>query len=394
MQKHKNMGGFIVFLSLLFVSGCWSSIEIDERGFGVGVAFDIGEESQFKNSERAGFPKQDLVSVTYQFINPRPASQDNSAVREQKPYMNMTQTGDSIHQIVRQFAIENEHPVFMPHLKVVVISEELLSMLSLDQILDFHFRDNEVRLSSLVFVSSGKAYETMETKQNEEIPAFRLVEMTENRYRTTKLLSPVPLAKLLGKMHSGSSFLLQNVDSANGEAKLSGAAVINGKTNKCQGFFNEEELEGYTWLTGDIEGGVVKTFDEETDQIVIFEVDSVGNTITSTVDGNKISFDVNIESEGRLSESWINSEEPIDNESIKRIQKEIEEKVAQLITGVLEKMQKEYEVDVAGFGEHLRINHPRVWEKIKDDWDQTFRDVPITLNVTITIAEYGSMIID
>lgn len=40
------------------------------------------------------------------------------------------------------------------------------------------------------------------------------------------------LAKLIGKLHSGSSFLLQNVVAANGAVKYSGAAVINGKSKK------------------------------------------------------------------------------------------------------------------------------------------------------------------
>jgi spore germination protein len=395
MQKYKIMRGvrrFIIFFSILFMSGCWSSVEVEERGFGVGVAFDIAEASE--NKESTDSLKKDLLTVTYQLINPNPTSQDNGeAVSGRKPYNNISQTGDSIHQIVRELARENEHPVFMPHLKVLVVSEEILKTLSLDEILDFHFRDNEVRLSTLAFVSSGKAYETLRTNQNDTFPAFRLLDISGNEYRTTKLLTPVPLAKLIGKMHSGSSFLLQNVVSSNGEVKFSGAAVIDGKTNKCLGFLNEEELEGYTWFTGEGEGGVIRTLDKETDQIVIFEVDEMESSITSTIDGAQIAFDVSIKAEGMLSESWIDSEEAIDNEFIKRIEKEIEETVAQLVTGVLEKTQQEYEVDVMGFGEHLRINHPKVWEEMKDDWDQTFSDVPITSNVTVKIVDYGSRIV-
>ncbi|MCR6111574.1 Ger(x)C family spore germination protein [Bacillus sp. A301a_S52] len=390
----RGIRGLIIFLSLLFISGCWSSVEIEERGFGVGVAFDIVEGASIENKESRDHLKKDLMTVTYQLINPSPTSQENSEVGSgKKPYNNISQTGDSIHQIVRQFALENEHPVFMSHLKVLVISEEVLRILSLDEILDFHFRDNEVRLSTLAFVSSGKAYETLETNQSDMLPAFRLLDIAGNEYRTTKLLTPVPLAKLIGKMHSGASFLLQNVVSSNGEVMFSGAAVIDGKTNKCLGFINEEELKGYIWLTGEGQGGVVRTLDEETDQIIIFEVDAMESTITPTIDGAQMAFDVSIKSEGMLSESWIDSEEAIDKEFIKRIEKEIEKTVEQLVTGVLEKMQQEYEVDVMGFGEHLRINHPKVWEEMKDDWDQTFRDVPITSNVTITITEYGSRII-
>ena len=81
--------------------------------------------------------------------------------------------------------------------------------------------------------------------------------IADNRNRTTRILPPVSLAKLEGKMRSGSSFLLQNVISMNGETKFAGAAVIKGKT-KIDGLLNEQELEGVVWINGKRDGGVVK----------------------------------------------------------------------------------------------------------------------------------------
>jgi spore germination protein len=53
------------------------------------------------------------------------------------------------------------------------------------------------------------------------------------------------------------------------------------------------------------------------------------------------------------------------------------------------KMQKEYKVDVGGFGNQLRIHYPKVWEKEKKDWDQKFSKVPIEYNVNVKIQDYG-----
>jgi spore germination protein len=394
MQNDKNIWFIFVFCSLLFLSGCWSSHEIEDRGFGVAMAFDKGEESQIENKlkdEGAGFPQKNLITFTYQFINPTgTGGQQNGGAALQKPYINFSQTGDSVHQIVREIALRMDRPVFTPHLKVLVISEELLSLLNIQQILDFFLRDNEIRLSSYVLVSKGKARDTLEVKGTGDMPAFRLLGIIENQYRSSKILPPMPLAKLTGKIHSGSSFLIQNVATADGEVKLAGAAIINGKSKKWHGFLNEEDVEALNWLTGELQGGVLKTFDQQTDQITVFEVNSIKSKITSTVNGNKISFDVSIQSEGRLSENWVVAEKEGDNEFLKRIEKAAENEVERLVKGVLEKMQAEYQVDVAGFGEHLRIEHPKVWEAVKEDWDQTFSDIPITFNATLTITDYGS----
>ena len=92
-------------------------------------------------------------------------------------------------------------------------------------------------------------------RQQEKSQRFGLAGMVENTYRTTRILPPMPLIKLESKIQSGSSFLLQNVLSANGEIKFAGAAIIKGKTNKMIGFLNEEELDGLTWITGKGKGG-------------------------------------------------------------------------------------------------------------------------------------------
>jgi len=56
----------------------------------------------------------------------------------------------------------------------------------------------------------------------------------------------------------------------------------------------------------------------------------------------------------------------------------------------LKKIQKEYQVDVAGFGNRLKIEYPKVWKKVEKDWDKTFSKVPIKYSVKLTIEDYGT----
>ena len=53
-----------------------------------------------------------------------------------------------------------------------------------------------------------------------------------------------------------------------------------------------------------------------------------------------------------------------ENEFLKREEKAIENEVKHLVHHVI-KIQKEYQVDIAGFGNQLRIKHPRTWEEVK-----------------------------
>ncbi|MGP7816541.1 Ger(x)C family spore germination protein [Niallia sp. 01092] len=392
-MKHNKKVRFILstlyVFSFLTLTGCWSSHELEEVGLSVGLALDQGKESSFekKLKEQEGlYPKRDILTLTYQFVNPLGTGSNSEGKGQQKAFINISETGDSVHQMTREFSLRSQLPVFSPHLKVIVISENLARKYRLEQLLDQFLRNNEIRPSCLLVISKGQASDTLESKDAKEIPAFRLIGISDNEYRTTRILAPVTLAKLMGKLQSDSSFLVQNVISANGEVKFSGAAVIEAKSSKLRGFLNEEELEGLTWITGKGKGGLVKTYDKETDQQIIYEVKTMKSKITPHIKGNTISFDVNIESEGRISENWTVSEKT----SLKTAEKAVEEEVNRLVDHVLKLMQEDYKVDVAGFGNELRIHNPKMWEKVKKDWEQTFREASIKYNVQLTITDYGS----
>ncbi|RAS86346.1 Ger(x)C family spore germination protein [Priestia endophytica] len=395
-QTYNHVQFILVFLSVLLLfplAGCWSSHEIEEQSLGVGMAFDKAKESMIEkelDEQGEGYAKKNLITSTYQLITPQVASSTTKqGGSQQKSYVNVSETGDSAFQMVRELSLRSDTPLISHHMKVIVIGEALARSYSLERLVNQNLRDNDLRPSCLVLISKGRASDTLESKTAGEIPSFRLYGMLDNTYRTTRILPPMSLIKLESKFQSGSSFLLQNVLSANGEIKFAGAAIIKGKTNKMIGFLNEEELEGLTWITGKGRGGLVKSFDKKTGQPIAYEIESMKSHIKPHVKGNNISFDVHIESEGRLSENWVVSGNPSENQFLQKAQKTSEKEVKHLVRNVVEKMQKEYQVDVAGFGKQLRIKHPRVWMRVKENWDQTFSEVPINYHVKLTIKDYG-----
>ncbi|WEA41242.1 Ger(x)C family spore germination protein [Lysinibacillus fusiformis] len=397
MGKTRNIRLYfscILFLLLPFVTGCWSSHEIEELSLAVGVSLDKGEVSSVEKEieeQGGGYSKNNNLTITFQSVNTKIAGAGSKGGgMDQKSYLNITESGDSSFQIGREIPLRNDRPMYGYHLKVIIISEDLISKYSLEELLDSYLRDDDIRPSCLVLISKNKASEALETKGTGEIPAFRLIKMVDNVYKSTRILQPMPLAKLTGKMQSGSSFLLQNVISTDGEVKFAGAAVIEGKTKKYLGTLNEEELEGITWITGKGKGGVIKTFDKDKGQLIVYEVKSMKSKIIPYINGENISFDVNIESNGRLSETGAIKENLFDNTVLKKYEKAIEIEVEHLMKSVVQKMQEDYKTDVAGFGNQLRIEHPKVWAKVKKNWDETFSNIPINYNVEITITNYGT----
>jgi spore germination protein len=366
-----SMGVFLVLL----LTSCWSSKNIEDLNIIVGTAVDREEDGKF--------------SATLQYVIPQAlGAGKNGGAAQTKPYDNITEKGVSLEPIGWETTLKKEGILFGAHQKTIIIGEKLAQEVNLEEVMDLFYRDIDIRGSALVFIAKGRAKKALELKETNILPALHIAEIA-NQQLTTRLLKPTTLTNILGELEGG-SFLLQQIVAANGEVKLNGAAIIKGKTNTMVGVFNKKELEGINWLTGGSTGGAVKAYNQETDHPVFYQVISMKSHIEPKVKGDNISFHVNIESEGRISEYWNPHSKPaFENKNVKKIEKEAEKEVTRLVENVVKKMQEEYQVDVAGFGNQLRIKYPRVWEKVKGDWDQKFSEIPINYTVELTIKDYG-----
>ena len=384
----------IMMLSLvvLLLGGCWSSKEIEDLGLIAGTAMDLEKDGELKEKLEAddkSLLNRPIFTLTNQFVTSSGtgAGKTENATAP-KSYINISETGDSILPTLRNMTLKIEKRAFAEHEKVIIIGADLARKVSLEKALDFFIREQEMRPSCLVMIAKGKASKVLVSKKP-IIPAFHLYQITQGEKRNAKIVPAMPLGKLEGKMNSGSSFLIQNVSLEEGEAKFSGAAIIKGKTKKLLGFLNEKEVEGLAWIAGTVKGGVIRSIDKKSGQPIIYEMLSLKSSIKPHLKGNQLSFHVNIQSEGRIAENWVSSGDPFKNEFLKRAETAAKNQVKQLIQESLQKTQHHYKVDVAGFGNQLRIQNPAQWKKHKKNWDQTFSQIPITYHIKITIKDYG-----
>ncbi|HBT73326.1 MAG TPA: Ger(x)C family spore germination protein [Lysinibacillus sp.] len=391
-RKHQYIRYLLLMTVSFLLTGCWSSKEIEDLGIIVGTSLDLetGDVSS-EEQQDARYANRDLLTITNQFITSETTvSGTKEGTLPEKAYKNVTETGDAVLPTLRNMLLKVDKRSFAEHSKVIIIGEDLASTVNLQQTLDFFLRELEIRPSGLLLIAQNRASQALETNEPTKIPAFQLVEMMEGHERTTKILPPMTVAKLEGKLYSDSSFLLQNVLAEDGEVRFAGAAVIEGKTKKLRGFLNESDLEGIAWITGEGKGGLVKGFDEESGAPIIYEIISAKSKIIPLIKDDQISFTIKIQTEGRISEHWVLSDKAFDNRFLKKAEKVFEKEIERLVKKVLEKTQHEFQTDVAGFGNKIRIDYPKVWQKIKKDWDQTFSEVPITCEVNVTIKDYGT----
>lgn len=367
-------------LSLLLLTGCWDRIELEDLYLSVGEALDQAEDEQGEKR----------ITLTIQSAVGKPVTKKGKQSPQGKPFKNVSITGKSVSELYRQSVEKTGRIAYGHHLKVLVIGEELARAINLQNALNVYFRSNNVRRSLIVLVAEGQAKNTFEIGGGSIIPAFHILGIVHNQNANARILPPMTLARVSEMMTVESSFLLQRVTIQGKEAKLSGAGVIKGKDNKLIGYMNERELEGLNFITGEIKVGMVNGLDSESGQMIGYEIQGTNTKIQPRVQGKKISFDMEIEVSGRLNEDWLIPGNMFENPLVKRMEKVLEQEVSRMVNEALIKMQKEYQVDVAGFGNKLRIEYPEVWEKVKTDWDKEFSQTPVEYKVKVKINEYGN----
>lgn len=367
-----------MLLSILFiVTGCWSNKPIEELNIIVGSSIDKDQDQQIKS--------------TLQYVVPEAlAKKAGGSTSQQKPYVNVSAVANALEPAGWNTTLKREGIIFGPHQKTIVVSEEIARETPLRQLTDLYYRDIDVRGSTHIFISKGRADQTLETKELNVIPALRIADIASQSF-TTAVLSNSTLMKIWGKMNSGSAFLLQMLDPTSNEVTFNGAAVI-GNSSKMIGLLNKEEVQGINWVTGEGKGGYVKAYLKDKDKPAYYQIERMKSTIKPHVKGKDISFDVSIKSEGRISEYWNpHHKDTFDYKNVAILEKAAEKQVQRLIESALKKTQKELKVDVVGFGNELRIKEPKFYNKIKNHWDEEFSKASIHYKVDLMIKDYGML---
>lgn len=379
---------------VLLLTGCWSSKEIEDLSIYAGIAIDAGRatEQEQKIVEKGSkeYQKKDEVTLTVQVVPVKAfGSKTKTDSGNERQFNNVSLTGNSILEIMRQYSVWRDRPVIGHHLKVIVISSEALKKYKISELTDFILRDNDIRPSALLFVSEGDAKETLITNNPGEVPSFKIQDMTRNTFRTNKILKGFTLTQLDAQSNSKQSFMLQNIITTEGHIELSGAGIIKGSTGHWIGDLTQDEVATINFINGNTKGGLLKTYNERGKQIV-YEIKNFKSKMKCTIKGDDISYHVDIKSDGRLIENWDDKENFSEIKNQEKAEKIFEEHLLKMIQSVMKKTQKVYKTDVIGFHECLSIRNPKMWKKVKDHWDEVYADIPVKFDAKLTITDFGA----
>ncbi|WP_170138831.1 Ger(x)C family spore germination protein [Oceanobacillus chungangensis] len=376
----------IFLITPIFLAGCWGKIEIENRGFVIGTAIDL--------EGKQGNEKYNLL-MTNQLINPAAISKQSSGGGgggNQKGFINIQDKSDSLFAASRKMRHLTNLIPYYQHLKVILVSEEVIKEPGLfSDVMDVFVRNHELRRGVKVFVTEGEANKILDfVPQIEKTPAMFIEKLTTNS-KNAGILEPKRVDRLQNIFIYERSYFIPRVKLVNNEIVYDDAVIVSGENNQMIGTLNSEETKGLLYILGGTKGGSIETkFD---DNLVNVETQSAKvKTKLTNKDKENFTFSLNINFEGTIEEHF-GTKDLLKEKSITEIEKDLEKDIKQLVERTIKKVQREYKADVIGLGDVIREKHYDLWKNIVYNWDRGenyFSKSTVEVNVKANISSTGA----
>lgn len=378
----------VITIVSLVLAGCWDKVEINERAFVTAMGIDkhIGtDKGDRKAEEESGVKGINRYNITYNFPNIAAKGKQGQG----EPRFLVESVGISPYLTTRKLRTRLHQIMFFEHMKVLVIGDEVAKNADmLKETLDSVERSNKVNRKVNVLVSKGKAKDILNIESQFEADLGFYISNIEEASEGTGRFNPLKLGDLLESLHSNKNALMPRVIPGEKDVKLAGSAII--KNYELVGYLGEIENRSAMFLKDTFRSDAIVVIDEKEKVIIPYTIThSTTRRKASIKDGN-IKFQYLIDMEGDLNQAKLDTVKSVlDDKYLKKIEKMIEAHIKDQIMKTVEKLQKEFKVDVIGVGDYLSKFKPDIWKDVKDEWEMMFQDVDIDVIIDAKIRRIG-----
>ena len=379
MDKIKKI--ITLLLLPLLLTGCWDKIEIEDRAFISAVGLDIykGDEiaSDNKPSER------ELFVNTYVFPNLNSIGKNASGPKS----FILSSVGESSFETSRQLSTRSDKKMFFKHMKTVIIGEELAKNSDyLKEQLDALERHTQIGRKLNLMIAQGTAKEIINTEVElgGDIGTYlsELVSKTPDTARYNMLT----FGALLESLHTSGNALIPRVVPKGDTVKVAGSGVI--KDFKLIGWLGELENRDVMFVKDEFTSDVITVRVKDIPIPYLITYSSTSKEVK--VEDEKIKFIISIEMEGDILQYKLGEESDVLEEKFfNSVENSVKQQLEREISSTINKIQKEFKVDILGVGDYLSKRKPKLWKNFKDNWEEIFPTVEMIVKVDPKVRRVG-----
>lgn len=395
-DKYKRMVmGCLLFISCLLSAGCWDRREIQDRSFVLGAAVDTADTKNFSDPTetfargRPGRPYRFSLQVQ-KIVGKEGGGSGGGSGAESNTYL-LSNLGNTSFEAIRDLSGKNSKPLWFEHLQAIVLSEEAVKQAGLSRVLDFFWRDSEMRSGTRVFISPGEAKAVLEFKApTGEAGGIFLARAMQLQAKNPELVSArVNLGYLSASNANNSDVVIPRVLVFDKDVRVTGAAAFKG--DKFIGYIDEYTVKGARIILG-LEKSALITYEcpEHPGEYWTFELFRHDTVYLPHVEGDNIYFTLETAMRGNLAEvSCKDLHNLNDTKLIKTAEHLFEQEVERNVEHSASTF-KRMGIDILEFKKRLKASYPEKFESTKDRWDEVYPTIPIYTNVRISIVTLGA----
>lgn len=376
------MKKFILFLLIFCLCGC-NYKELDKIAITVGCGLEKVDDGYKVTAQIADTQKQG------------DSSNSSSPVR----FKNYSYTDKTIHEAARGILTKLPKKAYTNHMQILVIDENIAKD-GIEDIIDFWFREVELRNDFYVFVSKDSTPTDVLGVLTQVYPinsvGIRNLIETNNQFLSGSILTTfddladeyvsktkeilLPAITVLG----GNGDKKENLESSNPESLLSIEETAFFKDNKLISYLDKKETIYYNLIENQLKSSII-SFECSENKYVTFEI--IGSNSDIKIKKNKPEIDLKIKAKGNLTSVMCNYDISKDS-GIKKIEKQGSEEIKRNIVNLID-LSKKYNSDIFYFRNLYYKKNNGYYKKITD-YDSFYNNLKINVDVYLDIFEKGN----
>ncbi len=338
--------------------------------------------------------------VTYQVLNPK-AVASNKSLHESTSFV-YSEKGTGFDMIEKRITAQTARTMYTPHIRTVVLGEDVAKD-GISELLDYLFRDDEFRTDYYFAIAKGTTANEVLSAVTviESVSGMKIYESIENSKKQWASVNSLKIVELINDINAiGNNPVLAGVelspeadrDDIDHLTKSNGRVV----TLSALGAFHDDKLIG--WL-------------DEAESISFMNIVGKTKLTANTFDFNestRVSMTINVKkpkikvslSDGKpvisvmlLAETMITTQtgdvDFADQQNLDKLIRIVNGKVTGNCMKILDKAQRELKSDIFGFGENIHKAYPKVWNELKDNWDEEFTKLQVNFSADTKIMDLG-----
>lgn len=384
-MKLTNLKIIILVLTLIpLMTGCYNYQELNNLSI-------VTETSIEKENDK--------YKITIQVVNTK--KNDDARSSSQPAFITYSKVGDTLQEAYRNIILTSSRRIYGSHINILIISEDIAEK-DIRETIDFVFRNPEMRKEFYVLLSKtpSKLLElntpitnisSSNIKDTLTADAIHLAtskQVTYNQmmdmYLNPNLEIVLPTIEIIGEDTKGDDIdNLKNTDPKT-DYKLTDLAVFKG--NKILTTLKDKESIMYNIITNNVKNTILK-YECEKGKYIANKISEISTSTEIDPKTNKLKLKI----KGTATISEVHCNYDLTNpKTIKEIEKKFNKQVTKDTTDIIKKFQ-DLNTDIFGFKDMYYKNYYKEFNKIKDKYDETFKNMELDITSNVKIIAKGNI---